>query len=653
MLNDIKTVDFRQVYRSVYETKKQAKEQLRQNQSRLIWGFLSLKYEAIIIGGGLSGLTAASLLAKRGLSVAVIEKSYNPGGSCGIFRRGDATFEQGAAMLYGFGEKGFNAHRFVFNCLEEPIDIIRHDLLYCLNFKGRRIRFWADVNRFADELSEVFPSEKENIHRFYHDMMTMYRHIMVESPSYNTPDETEGRAALKSMLKHPASYIRFLGYLNKSAKALLQKYFSDPEIFKFFDKLTSTYCYATVEEAPAVLAAVMFVDNHVGGSYYPAGSTLFLPGKLEKVIEENGGDMILQREAVSILFNDDKPFGVRLDDGRELFSSCIIYSGTVWNLYGKLIDCRYSTRMRQEWAKRQVPTYPSVVLYALVDRSVIPEDAAAIEMLVGNPDKLDESEVTVYMLSIDDRTLCNEDEHVVEVIGPTFEDWNTSDRGEYQIKKQKEQDRLIGVLEKRFPGFKEAVRYAEVATPRTIERYTMKNGGAVAGPKQMLGQHMFRRLHTRTQWDNLFCCGESTVMGTGTPTVTTSGLSAANAVLKKLGKEPYIHRENMTNFVRIVEKPFTVDRLYDGYDESTRTVMLKAMHCRLCEHPSCTRAMDIRGIMRRVAVGNLEGARKVVLQNPPSHDELARYEENCICAKEGKPAVRIQEIIDYLQGEKA
>jgi len=63
--------------------------------------------------------------------------------------------------------------------------------------------------------------------------------------------------------------------------------------------------------------------------------------------------------------------------------------------------------------------------------------------------------------------------------------------------------------------------------------------------------------------------------------------------------------------------------------------------------------MDIRGIMRRVAVGNLEGARKVVLQNPPSHDELARYEENCICAKEGKPAVRIQEIIDYLQGEKA
>ncbi|HRZ48057.1 MAG TPA: FAD-dependent oxidoreductase [Bacteroidales bacterium] len=608
----------------------------------------------IVIGGGLSGLTAAGLLAKRDVKVAVIDKSYQPGGSCGIFRRKHVTFDQGSAMLYGFGEEGFNAHRFVFNCLEEPIDVIRHDLLYCVNFKGRRIKFYQDIDRFVLELSDVFPDERDNIKRFYHDMLTMYRHVMVEVPSYNTADETDPKIALKSMMKHPVSYIRFLGYLNKSAKSLLGKYFKDPEIFKFFDKLTSTYCYTTVEESPAVLAAIMFVNNHVGGSYYPAGSTLFLPGKLEKVIEENGGDMLPEKEVVSLIFRNGKPAGVKLDDGSELFAPYIIYSGTVWNLYGRLIDPACSSPERRAWARNQVPTYPSVVLYALVDRKAIPDETAPIEMLVGNPDKLDESEVTAYILSIDDRTLCADDEHTIIAIGPTFEHWENLDRETYMIRKKSEQERLIAVLERRFPNIREAVRYAEVATPITIERYNMKNGGAVAGPKQMLGQHLFKRLHTRTEWDNLICCGESTVMGTGTPTVTTSGITAANVLLKKLKKSPYVYKPGMKNFVRLVDKPFTREKLFDGYGEEEKKLMQEAMRCRFCEHPSCSNSdsADIRGIMRRVAVGNFTGAKKRWKETCSDLHPPEYYEARCIHTLENAEAVNISHVFAFLEGLK-
>ena len=605
------------------------------------------RYDAVVIGGGLSGLTAASLLAKRGLRVAVVEKSDQPGGSCGIFRRGETTFDQGSAMLYGFGEAGFNAHRFVMNCLEEPIDVLKHELLYVVNYEGQRVRFFADVDAFAEELSRVFPSQKEQIQRFYRDMTKLYQHIMVESPSYTTADETEPKDGLKGILRHPVSYIRFLSYLKKSAKSLLQQYFTDPEIYNFFDKLTSTYCYATVEEAPAVLAAVMFVDNHTGGSWYPAGSTLFLPGKLEKSIEEHGGDMFLGREVVSILFDGDVPSGVLLDDGTTLFANDIVYSGTVWNLYGKLLDEAHTTPEKRSWAKSLVPTYPSVVLYAEVDRAVIPEGTAPVEMLVGNPEHIDESEVTAYLFSIDDRSICPDDAHAVMAIGPTFQSWADADAEDYTRLKEAEKARLIGVLERRFPGFSAAVRYAEVATPRTIERYNMKNGGAVAGPKQMLGQHMFKRLHTRTEFPNLYCCGESTVMGTGTPTVTTSGLSAANAVLKKRGLTPFVYDKNQKNYVRQLPLPFTKEQLYASEPEPIRSVLREAMRCRFCENPSCcgNSGADIPGILRRVAVGNLTGAVKCYRAHPADKHTCKEYESNCIRSLEGGKPVEITRVI--------
>ncbi|MFA5006109.1 MAG: FAD-dependent oxidoreductase [Candidatus Izemoplasmatales bacterium] len=612
-----------------------------------------MRYDVCVIGAGLSGLTAAALLAKRGLKVAVIDRNYMPGGSCGVFKRDGATFDYGSSMLYGWGPSGFNPHRFVMNSLEEPISMIKHDLLYCVVYDGRRINFWADLDRFADELGEVFPSERRNILRFYADMGQIYRHVMVETPTYTSPEETDPKEGLKSLLRHPLSYFRFLSYLNLSADTLLRRYFKDPAIFRFFDKLTSTYCYTTVKETPAILAAVMFVDNHVGGSYYPAGSTLQLVGRLEKSIEEHGGTMMLEREAVRIAFDRGRATGVELAGGGFVESDEVVHAGSVWNFYGRLV--RHEAKKRRiAWAERLEPTYPSVMLYALVDAAAIPQGTLPVEMLVGNPARIDETEVTVYVPSIDDRTLCPSDAHVVMAIGPSFETWDRSDPKAYAALKTAERARLLEVLERRFPGIAGHVRHAEVGTPATIERYAMKRGGAVAGPKQRLGQHMFRRLHIRTEWKNVFACGESTVMGTGTPAVTTSGLSAANAILRKRGLPVFRYDPAQKNVVRIVPHPFTEDRLNADVPEPERTIMRQASRCRFCEHPTCVdhAIFDVRGMNRRVAVGNFAGARRLVMALPVDPDArdafLRTCESRCVLKLGGEDPVAIGPIALHL-----
>ena len=154
-----------------------------------------MDYDAIIVGGGLSGLTAASLLAKRHLKVAVIDKSYQPGGSCGVFKRKHVTFDQGSAMLYGFGENGFNAHRFVFNCLEEPIDMIQALVITCELRSLWRLAFYSNSRKHCSSANKTqlvrFRTVAGNLGNHYAgccDLAINRRSIEYSQCGFSTPD---------------------------------------------------------------------------------------------------------------------------------------------------------------------------------------------------------------------------------------------------------------------------------------------------------------------------------------------------------------------------------------------------------------------------------------------------------------------------------
>ena len=166
---------------------------------------------------------------------------------------------------------------------------------------------------------------------------------------------------------------------------------------------------------------------------------------------------------------------------------------------------------------------------------------------------------------------------------------------------------------------------------------------------------MFKRLHTRSEWNNLYYCGESTVMGTGTPTVTTSGLSAANAILKKRGIAPFVYDKHQKNVVRQLPIPFAADQLYADVPQPQRGIMQAAMRCRFCEHPACCgkTSTDVPGILRRVAVGNFSGAKKRFDEHPADVETLSLYETRCIRRIEGGTAVEIKRILESLTEEQA
>jgi len=83
----------------------------------------------------------------------------------------------------------------------------------------------------------------------------------------------------------------------------------------------------------------------------------------------------------------------------------------------------------------------------------------------------------------------------VTAIAPNMRQWpSPQDPGyrseAYQVLKQQEAERMLDQIEQHYPGFRQHVRTLMVGTPTTIERYLLKNGGAMGGPKKAIGQEM-------------------------------------------------------------------------------------------------------------------------------------------------------------------
>jgi prolycopene isomerase len=616
----------------------------------------------IVIGAGLSGLTAAALLSKKGIDVTVFDNQYQPGGGCGIFKRGPYTFDQGVGMFYGFGERGFNPHRYVMDILEEPIEMVRHEALYSLNYRGKRIVFWPDMERFYEELGKLLPESLPRIKEFYAHIIDLYDTVISKTVVFTSPAEMPRSFLLAQLLRHPVRQMRLLLLLRRSAAFLFRKFVSDPEVEAFFNKLTSTYSYTTLEETPAIMAITMFVDNHKGGSYYPVGGSAAVPARLEHAIEKYGGRIEYETLVTEILFEGGRAAGVRTAAGRELRADAVLYGGTIWNLYGRLLPQGMDMGKEDARYRAMEATYPSMVVYEAVDESVIPPGTLPVEMLASSAAGIDETEVTVYIPTLDDPSLAPRGEHLFLAIGPSLRSWPAPGSLEYDGKtrsagyleeKKRQEKRVLELIEERFPGIVSALRYVETATPVTIERYLLKNGGAVAGPKQRIGQELLNRPHARTRWPGLFLCGESTVMGTGAPAVTVSGISAANVILRDFGVPEYAGPPEKTGFVTCrdsdrdpgrhvvnefstypaeladsvfsIESAMPADSEFSGdttasVDREFSIVPLPefASLCRWCDDAPCRIVCpaggDIRGIMRRLQYGNLSGARRRLLE---------------------------------------
>ncbi|NVM17569.1 MAG: NAD(P)-binding protein [Candidatus Lokiarchaeota archaeon] len=584
------------------------------------------KYDVIFIGAGLGSLTAAALLAKKGIEVLVVEQHFLPGGACTSFKREDRIFDSGAALFFGFGTEGFHPERILMNALEEELEIIPRDAFFRLNFEGKIINFYKDINKFVEELKRAFPDEKEELEAFYSYLMTFYAKNIKGYEMLTTPSEMTSREKLRMLFGNPVRTMNMVRLLKKSAKDIMEPYIKSKRLVEFFDMLCSSYIYCTAEETPAIMALTTFTDNHVGGSYYIAGSAQTYSNTLEKSIEKNNGTILYRQRVAKIIFDVEKASGVLLSDGVKIKADKIVSGTTVWNLYNNLIPAELLSEKQKDWVDSLDATYPAMILHTAVAKNVFPADTKPVEYYVSDSSEIDMGDITMYIPTFDDHSLGPEDEHLLTIFSPApNQSWPRPNEPEYhsedyESNKQKQAKLILDEIEDKIPDFRKGIRMLHIATPSTIEQYTLKNWGCVGGPRQRIGQDLSNRLHAKTDWKNLYACGDSTTMGMGLPAVTVSGFAVANIILREYKKKTYKDKDLKDTFVNSINSKdsFDIPNSIDNDPEQARKI---ARLCQHCQNAPCIEAcpanIDIPNFIRRIEAGNFNGSARAIREKNP------------------------------------
>jgi len=496
-------------------------------------------WDAIIIGAGMGGLTAAAHLVKAGLRVLVLERNPHIGGTAYVYHRKGFTFPMGPL--------GFSHPILVQNTLKDLG--VGEDLKFSrVHYRTRA--FGLDIPLsppFADmvkELSKLFPADAEGVKHFFEDMNEL---ISIQAIPDSNP-------------------IQSMTYPNVSAVEYLYARIKDWRLRRILGSIGTREPYSGL----SLLAAMWNLMSHEGIWFPEEGMQSFCERLVKAVAGDNDKscEIRLNQDVAKIRADQGKVLGVILKDGTQLDSSSVISNADYKTAFLKLMDPKM---IPPEWydavsSARQTGSVFQVCLGVDADKADLSAFGKASRLIYRrsgrnvqeresldwnvqeiDPDALACQELEVSLWGKDWDIVSSEGRAPIVIRAEAeynhFAKYRLGWRQrslEYQGYKTRLAQALIREIHHLIPGLEKAIFVMDVATPLTFEDQGGRSGGAVAGwswdyedfrddqPKELIG----------TPIKGLYMAGyqafSALFMG-GIPTAMESGKRAAKAALQGMG----------------------------------------------------------------------------------------------------------------------
>ena len=489
-----------------------------------------MKYDVIIIGGGLAGLTSALKLSQNGKKVAVFEKHFMAGGYATNFKRKDKdgnlyVFD---VALHGIGGllpgNAFYNHMKGIDMIDK-VEFLRKKETGTIYSEGEEVDVPDTFEKYRDHLVRRYGSYREKIFELFKELDELNEELKSGKPP---------------VVYQKMQDITLYDYL---------KSFVNDE--KFIEEFSFLWLYYGLppKKINALYYMLAWISYHIGGTFYVKGGAGKLSDTFVEEIKKNGGDVYLSNEIVKIDVEGRKITSIYTKKGDKYEAEKFIFACDPNHLLS-LMDENNKTviEYKKKLDSQDIGISLSQLYIGLDCKSTelgitkadyFINNAADYEEAYENILKGNHSENIFGLTSYDvlDPDLNKDVGVFVVVFGDHIKNWPQYKSEEYKRKKEEVTNEILDIIYKKFPKVKGHIKVLELGTPHTMKRYTNNAQGAVYGWEQNIRQGGFNRLSNKSDFSNVFLSGAWTNPGGGFEGAITGGILTAERMLRENSKE--------------------------------------------------------------------------------------------------------------------
>jgi len=485
--------------------------------------------DVVVIGSGMGGLAAARAIAQfGGKRVLVLEQHYTLGGMTHEFSRA-GRFQFGTGLHYISADAGpflefMTDGRVQLAPLPDDYDV--------LHFPGFDFAVPATKERFRERLVELFPAEGDAIDGFFRATRRAMAGLAARNVFSSFPAGVR-RTGLPIVERlFPSTY--------RSLRDQVSRSFRDPRLRAVMAARWGLYGTPPASSAFGYHASVP-LTFFMAGTAHPVGGPKEVSRIVLEILERFGVELRPRQRVDRVVVERGRVAAVDVEDtatGRRyrVRTDTVVSAAGVRNTYALIGRSRELADLPEE---------PSAVMLFLgMDRS-----PAELGLRGENhwlmPDLDDHDgfhrppgEGTLYVsfASLNNPAARYHTVEALELVDPKVVDqWRGTpeeERGDsYRKLKEDLTARLLARLEERWPGFRDTIAFAELATPLSFETYQHSVLGSFYGLAATPARLRSPRAGSRTPVKGLFVAGQD-AWGPGVVGALAGGLMAANAVLK-------------------------------------------------------------------------------------------------------------------------